>query len=104
MKLNAALGARGLVEHAGGDEFVPRHEVGRQADLDHSRRADAQTGGVNVGPVRVSAELSGIEANPLPPSLSPTGGEGARRAGEGVAFRSKYTTQQRPAKGRELAI
>src|SRR6185436_19744785 len=97
LKLNAALGASGLVERAGRDEFVSGHEVGRQAKLDDRGSADAQAGGVNGGSARVFAELSGVEADPLSrPSgtLSPSGGEGRD---EGVAFRSNHPAEQRPA-------
>src|SRR2546427_7278281 len=102
--LNAALGALVLVGDAGGDEFVSRHEVGRQANLDDRRRADAQAGGVDGRSVRVFAESSRVEAHPLirpAGTLSPSGGEGR---GEGVALRLKHPAEQRPAERRELAI
>ena len=110
MKLNAALGAGGLVERTGRDEFVARHNVGRQTNFDDRRGADAQAGGIDGGSVRVFAKLSGVETENI---------RGSRREEalivSGFGFRvSSFSlltsaamnliVEQRPAERRELAI
>ena len=61
LKLDAPLGTRRLVEHAGRDQFGAGREIGGDSDRDHRRGADVQARGVNRATVRMLAKEDWVE-------------------------------------------
>ena len=63
LKLHASFGSGGLVERAGGDEFIAGNEIGGEANFEHGRSADAETGSFHSGTIRMFAEQDRIQTN-----------------------------------------